>query len=185
MRLIIVFILLTFISCENKEKVRSKKNMSISEPHIQKQSLPKDLLESDNILEELNYIFDFGYEFGNGINVEKIGLLETSLHTYKVVFVLGNDTNFGSIQELLLGMIYYPSDPSLLELEIEREREYKKTAVKIDIKKMSDKYVFVYDEFKIVPKNHKLIRFYFYNKDEGIVGEELKLYNISFSPIQF
>lgn len=189
MRLIIVIVLLIFTSCENSKKVNNSKDNSTTERQNQQIKSLEELSKLDsveeNILDELNYIFDSGFEFDEGINIEKIGLIETKKHTYKTVFILEDPINVTKIQELVFGMIYYPSDPHLLELEVDRERGYKKTGVKINIKKMGDNYVFIHDEFKIIPQKHKSIRFYFYNKDGGIVGDELKLYNISFTPINF
>jgi hypothetical protein len=74
-------------------------------------------------------------------------------------------------------MMFYPSDPSLLETAAEKKNGFIKTAVGTKIKKMGDEYVFVNDEFRIVPKTHKSVRFYFY--DQKVVGENLILNNVT------
>lgn len=191
MRVIIVFVLLTFVSCENSKKINKNEvetHYSIEQQITQKKSneeLSIFFPIEENILDELDYIFDYGFEFDDGIIIEKIGLIEIKKNIYKTVFVLGDDVNFKKIQELVFGMIYYPSNSTLLELEAERKRGFIKTAVQTKIKKMGNSYVFIHDAFKIIPNNHKTIRFYFYNKDKEIVGDDLKLYNISFTQVGY
>jgi len=182
-RIILIIIFGVFISCNNQKKQDNEKETDTpiykeipdieNDKKINKDKYP----EVENISDKLDFIFQDEFYFDEGLVVKEIGLYKIKEHTYKTVFILGEDANLDKVKSLKMAMMFFPSDPMQLETEKDKTTGFVKTAVGTKIKKMGDELVFVHNEFRIVPKTHKAIRFYFYKGK--VVGDNLILNNVT------
>ncbi|RLJ63291.1 hypothetical protein CLV86_1828 [Lacinutrix venerupis] len=181
--ILLVLLFLVTISCkdESKKEILKPETTNVKQDEKDKVSSVKIFPIEEDITMKLKYIFDNDFVFDKGLVLESIGLVEVDKDLYKFVFILEKGLDFKRISEdLNFGMIFYPSDESLLETETEKKRGSIKTGIGTKIKQMGEHFVFTLDEFRLLPKNFKTVRFYFYNKNGvGIVGDNLILTNVS------
>lgn len=182
MKKIFLLIFVTFFfSC--KEESKKENNPIIQEIKTEQKIEPKlnekKLYQKTDLdLDNLDLIFDQGFDFDDDIFIEKIGLKEVQKDIYNIFFLLGKESNLKKIEELKLGLIFYPSDLSLLVTEKEKKQGCIKTGVSTKIKSNGDKLFLMHSKIKLSPKAFKTLRFYFYDKQNKITGENLILNNI-------
>lgn len=167
-KIIFSIILLTcFHSCNKKDK---------SKNYLDKEISSKTFKEEQLFLKKYQYIFDGKFDFQNGIIIDKIGLVETKENIYQTIIVLNKKTDLKKLEGLKFAMYFYPSDSLLIDNKKDRSKGFVKTGISTKVFKVNNINYLKHDNFKITPKNHKSIRFYFYK--EKIVGDNLYLYNI-------
>jgi len=179
-KIILIIILGVIVSCNNKKNEENINKPIYKElPEIDNNKIDKAKYQTiEDVSDKLDFIFQGEFFFSEDVILESIGLEKLEEDNYKVVFFIAEDSDFEKIRNLRLGMVFYPSDPKLLETEKEKNRGSIKTGVSTKIKVMGDDFVFTFDKFRLFPKRFKTVRFYFYN-DEGVMGDSLFLNNVA------
>jgi len=160
--LIIIFVLL-FTACK-----KDKKKVIVNET--------TDVVEA-KMYPELegmasNIIFDNGYKFADDIVIDYIALENKGKDKYQLIYRLGNKSNLDKIEKLKTSAVFYAINPNEFKDKIYRDRKSRQVAAKCKIYSLDNEKIIAFD-FEMIPKEFKLIKFYFYNDVDGVINDKI------------
>lgn len=160
--LIIVLVLL-FTACKkDKKEVIVKEITDV----VKVKTYPKLEGEASNI------IFDNGYEFANDIVVDYIALEYKGENKYQLIYTLDDKSNLERIEKLKVSAVFYATNPSKFKDKIYRDRKSRQVPSKCKIYSLDNKKAIAFD-FEMIPKEFKLVKFYFYNDVDGVINDKI------------
>lgn len=170
--LLLILVVLTFIACGGEEKKKPEPNKNSTEKKKEEKPEPKfNFPVVDNLLESQSLInlSETSHSFEDDIVFEEINVLKTADNTYTFIFVVNEKvTNFEKLQQWKLGMYFFAKDPKQFEDKAHVKKGYKTMATLVKPKMMGNEVVIVLKDFKIKPKEIKLLRLYLYNNNSDM-----------------
>lgn len=173
MKKVFVLVLgLFLIACgsDEKKKTDSKQDDKKTEevkPEIKTPVYPK----LTDVPQQLNYVFDNGYEFADDIKVDFIALESKGGDKYQLIYGLEEGTDFAKVETLKVSAVFYAKDPSKFKDAIYRKRKSRQVPAVSKLFTLDDGVVVV-QNFEIIPKEFTHVKFYFYN-DLGVVNKKM------------
>ncbi|APX98904.1 hypothetical protein [Lacinutrix venerupis] len=176
MRIIaLIAITVLFFSCKNE----TKKEVAVEE------NMPKtEVVETDNfpklegVPQSLNYIFDEGYLYSQGIQISEVASYRAGENNYNFVIYLDKDTDLEELEKMTLGFVVYPKDLSVLTTAKEKKTKSKASGYSPEVYTLDNSLVLSIKDFKIDTNEFNLIKLYFYNKNGVLNDKILKLSNV-------
>jgi len=173
MKKVFVLVLgLFLIACGSDEKKKTepaqddKKTEKVT-PEVKTPAYPK----MTDVPQQLNYIFDNGYEFAEDIKLDFISLESKGGDKYQLIYGLEEGTDYAKVKDLKVSAVFYAEDPTLFKEAIYRKRKSKQVPAACKLFSLDDGVVVV-QEFQMIPKEFKQAKFYFYN-DQGVVNKKM------------
>ncbi|WP_299883667.1 hypothetical protein [uncultured Lacinutrix sp.] len=121
---------------------------------------------------ELNYVFENGFEFAQGIKINYIAINPIEGDSYKIIYGLDSSTDLSLLESpLRVSSNFYAESPSLFKEKIYQDRKVRQIPSVCKVYKLDDEYVLTYN-FSIIPKKFNQVKFYFYN-DNGVINEKI------------
>lgn len=163
--IVLVSVLLVLVSCKSNEKEANK--LETSEPLIEKTEkaskfnfpVAEDILSNPHLM---NLTYD-GHAFEEDIVFSELNVLKTAEDTYTFIFTVDHDlTNFDKLLKWKVAMMFFAKNPNDFASEIEQKKGFKTTALLAKPYVIGDEVVLIHKDFKIKPKNFKLLRMYLY-----------------------
>lgn len=173
MKKVFVLILgLFMIACGSDEKKKTdpkqdEKKTEEVKPEVKTTVYPK----LTDVPQQLNYIFDNGYEFAEDLKVDFIALESKGGDKYQLIYGLEQGTDYAKVEGLKVSAVFYAKDPSKFKEAVYRERKSRQVPAVSKLFSLDDGVVVVQD-FEIVPKEFTHVKFYFYN-DQGVVNKKM------------
>jgi len=171
MKKVFVLVLgLFLIACGSDEKKKTEPTQDDTEtvtPEVTTPTYPK----LTDVPQQLNYIFDSGYEFAEDIKVDFIALESKGGDKYQLIYGLESDTDYVKVEALKISAVFYAKDPTQFKDAIYRKRKSRQVPAACKLFSLDDGVVVVQD-FEIAPKEFTQVKFYFYN-DQGVVNKKI------------
>lgn len=174
-KIILVFVTIILVTSCNSEKKKKAEEVEVIE-NEEKKNYEQVLNEIDG----MDFIFNDGFTFTEGVTVDQIGILKSGEETYKVIYFLNDDSNFEKIEGLNVAFRVYPKSPELFLNKKDQEAKAKTFAANSNIYIMDNSKVVISNEFTIVPKEMKSVKVYFYDPKGGVEGETMTILNTKF-----
>ncbi|WAC01069.1 hypothetical protein N7U66_12900 [Lacinutrix neustonica] len=164
--LLVLFIVAVSCKGEAKKETMNKE----TSPKVEEQTTvvyPK----LEGVPLQLNYIFENGFEFAEDIKVNYIALQAKGDNNYQLIYGIDASSDLERIESLKVSANFYAENPKLFTDDLYKEREVRQvpSVAKISI---LDNEAVISQEFTMVPKEHKLIKFYFYS-DQGVENDKM------------
>ncbi|MBC8755344.1 hypothetical protein H2O64_11705 [Kordia sp. YSTF-M3] len=173
MKKVFVLVLgLFLIACGSDEKKKTEpaqddKKTDVVTPEVTTPTYPK----LTDVPQQLNYIFDSGYEFAEDLKLDFIALESKGGDKYQLIYGLEEGTDFAKVQDLKVSAVFYAEDPSKFKDAIYRKRKSKQVPSVCKLFSLDDGVVVVQD-FEMIPKEFLQAKFYFYN-DQGVINKKM------------
>lgn len=163
---------LFLIACGSDEKKKTEpkqddKKTEEVKPEVTKPTYPK----LTDVPQQLNYVFDNGYEFADDIKVDFIALESKGGDKYQLIYGLEPDTDYARVESLKVSAVFYAKEPSKFKDAIYRKRKSRQVPAVSKLFSL-DGGVVIAQDFEIIPKEFTQVKFYFYN-DQGVVNKKM------------
>ncbi|PTX60442.1 hypothetical protein C8N46_10686 [Kordia periserrulae] len=155
---------------EEKKKTDPSKNNTKTDVETPKETTPTYPKLAD-VPQQLNYIFNNGYEFADDIKVDFIALESKGGDKYQLIYGLESGTDYAKVEALKISAVFYAKDPSKFKEEIYVKRKSKQIPAVCELFSLDGGVVIAHD-FEIEPKDFTQVKFYFYN-DQGVINKKM------------
>lgn len=167
-KITLVVLSIIIVSCKGETKKEVKDAALIEDKQIENTvKYPK----LENVDSQLNYIFDNGFEFTDDIKVDYIALQAKGGDSYQLIYGLDSESNLERIETLKISAVFYADNPKLFKDKLYQDRKSRQIPAVCKIMMLDDEPV-VFQEFILIPKKHKQVKFYFYSKS-GVENEKM------------
>ncbi len=181
-----IFLLLVsflIISCKKENKPQEKQNNTVKEVIVEEKTdtVEHDYPELIDVPEDFELIFSDGYLFSDEIQLDEIYAYKSSQNRYNFLLHLNDSKNYKEVENYTLGFVVYPKDLSVLVTAKQKKSKSISIGVKTEINFFQGEPVISIKDFEINTNEFKLIKLYFYNKEDGLLnGKILRLTNVKF-----
>jgi orotidine-5'-phosphate decarboxylase len=171
-KLLVSILVFSFIACKKEGKKDEVENVNTEvEKVINETKEIKTYPVVDIKLDDLNVIFDNGYEFAEDLKLDMITLDHKGGDKYQMVYFMESETDFEKLEELKVSAVFYANDPNQFNDEIYKKRKSRQIPMHCKINTLGGENVVV-QNFELLPKEFSQVKFYFYN-DEGVVNKKM------------
>jgi len=167
---LLILIFAVAISCKDEAK---KETPNVETTPKVEQVAKKVYPNLEGIPSELNYIFENSFEFTDDIKINYISLLSKGGDNYQLIYGLDSESNLERIETLKISAVFYAENPKLFKDKLYRDRKSRQVPAACKGKIMSlDNEPVISQEFTIIPKEHKQVKFYFYSNN-GVENDKM------------